>query len=491
MFKKFLFPIVVGLSILTMSVQAKDYGVTEIENLTNPVSTVVDNNTVLQSDSYAYKSLKYLYSKYGGVMDLPQDKFKGTAPLTRNEAALILVNIMGKVERDNVQMSELEKEKMDALSDQLKQELGVLTARISNVETSVDSLQGTVSKIEESIDKKWGVDFGKNNKIGLAFGSTYSSIMKEGDNQQKFDLTLLNVYFQGKLAEHIDYFLLLDPGYEKYLGYGKNLSERAYISTDIIPHHKIKFGKQPIPIVREATQFYASLESGDFSQISRASGLKREMGLNIAGDFKYFDYQAGLFNEDGYGRSDTNSRGLNDIAFNGLITVKPFANHPQLGKLDIGSSYYTAKNSATHVATTAAFAGDSRALTTYNLIYPGKTSDMYSAYLRYKYHKFELKSEWLQASNRFVSNGTSTMFSNISGYYIEGLYFITPKIQLITKFDQYDKGLGRRGIYQYSTGFNYYFKYPNLSVGAIYTFTTDPFTRNSNKFLVGARFSSF
>ena len=99
------------------------------------------------NDFGAYKTLENLSEKYGLKLGKPSDKNK---PLTRNEAALLLVNLVGKINQDKIEMDGAEKAKLDVLKEELSQEIKDLMSKVATIDSSVTALKGNVSKLEES-----------------------------------------------------------------------------------------------------------------------------------------------------------------------------------------------------------------------------------------------------------------------------------------------------------------------------------------------------
>ena len=78
---------------------AKTTTMEELEDLSLSRAEKVDKSKIIDKNHWAYKTLEDITIKYGLLMGKPCDKFNGTGSFTRNEAAFILVNLVGKIEK--------------------------------------------------------------------------------------------------------------------------------------------------------------------------------------------------------------------------------------------------------------------------------------------------------------------------------------------------------------------------------------------------------
>ena len=376
----------------------------EIQDLPSGNATVADPAKAFDKDHWAYKSLKNISEKYGLLVGKPDEKFDGSKPLTRNEAAVILVNLTGKIEESNAALTESEKTQLDILRQELKSETQKLTGRVAALETSVDSLKGSVSKLEETDKKQWQYGFGEKFKINGIFQAKYAGNIRKGaDNYpSNFSIPLSEFDFSGQFYPHINYSVGL-RGDRAFTSSAKGLLGDAFVSTDLIPHHTIYLGQTRVPIGYEGTLSATVLETLDRSQISRKFSDTRDLGIKAAGNWNFVDYSIGTYNGNGQNSADTN----NDLTVASWLVLKPLYKYPQLGKLEVGGGYEIGKNSVSN-------------------------QNISSFYTGYKYKKYGIRGEYA------FSNGYTTADQKANGWYIHNSYDLTKKLQLIARYDQFD-----------------------------------------------------
>lgn len=217
--------------------------------------TTADSKKVFNKDHWAYKRLENITRKYGLIMGNPGELFDGSKPLTRSEAAILLVNLNGKIEKDNIRLSELEKEQLDILKQELNGEISRLAGRVNRLESSVGTLQGRISNIEDDKSKAWTHAFGEDFKLTGNLGFRYNGNFKKGTDSPAENFTVDDsaLYISGKLHEHIDYTAGFD--FNKMLGGGNaaKIIDDAYIRTDIIPKHYVYVGQVRVPVGQEGS----------------------------------------------------------------------------------------------------------------------------------------------------------------------------------------------------------------------------------------------
>ena len=397
----------------------------------------------VNSNHWAYKSLENITRKYGLLVGDAGEKFDGSKALTRNEAAVILVNLIGKVEQEKINIDQSEKVQIDILKNELSEEITALTGRVAVLEDSVNKLQGTVSNIEKSNGKTLKYGYGEDFKVGGSFQFKYNGNIQKGtDNYQpNFSIPLSDVRFSGKIAPHLNYM----AGLNFHRTWGGSTSSTivggllgdAYVSTDILPHHTVFVGQTRIPIGVEGTASPLALSTVDRSQIARNFSDYRDMGIKIAGTYPLFDYYAGAYNGAGQNYKDS----TNNMGIGGWATVKPLYKLPQYGKLELGCGAYRQQNANTTVATR----------------YESQT---YGAALGYKYKKLGLKSEWA------FRHGYGSLGTNAKGMFAETTYDLTPKIQLLAKYDIFNPNqlIKQNSNTEYTLGTNYFFAGSNIKL---------------------------
>ncbi|MFH0702618.1 MAG: hypothetical protein V2B14_03655 [bacterium] len=434
MFKKSVFVTAMVLATsLSSSAFAQNLALEDIQQLPSANASVVNSDKALSSDHWAYKTLENISRKYGLLIGKPGEKFDGTKPLTRNEAAVMLVNLVGKIEQDGSTLSEAEKAQLDILKQELSKETQRLVGRISNLETSVDKLQGSVSTLEKADQSGFKHDFGEKFKINGALQVQYTGNIKKGvDNYaSNFSFPESEISFSGKLFPHLTYQTGLKVN-RNFTSSANGLLGDAYIATDIIPHHTFYLGQSRTPIGYEGVQGTLALDTIKRAQIAANFSNNRDMGIKLAGNWKFVDYTLGAFNGNGQNTNDTTN---SDLDIGSWLVFKPLYMCPQLGSLELGGGYYLGKNAT----------------------YSNETAGFYSGY---KYKKYAIRGEYA------IKDGYTTANRRADGWYVHNSYLLTDKIQLVARFDQFDPNakVGKDLSNEYTLGGNYFLSNQNLKL---------------------------
>lgn len=411
--------ILVGLAI-NLPADAKSVALNDLKDYSIDNVKPSDKGKAFDSNHWAYRTLKNVTDKYGVLIGRPGENFDGTRPISRNEAAIILVNLMGKVEDQNIKLNDGEKAKIEILQQELSGEINRLSGRVDAVEKQVVELKGSVSNIEESSKKTWHNLYGEDFKITGGLQAAYTAMPSKGDDgySPNFGLPYSEIAISGKINKHIDYVAQLVPTRNFSDTNFNGLLRDAYISTDIIPQHKLFAGQMAKPVGREALLSPMGIDFVDYSQASRkllsnsvSTGVpyNHDVGVMISGSQSFIDYSVGTFNGNGQNAFDSNRR--SSIA--GQINLKPLFKSPQLGALDIGGSLEHGYNGLSTV---------DRA---------GISQNIYGCHASYTYKKLNLKGEYI-AKNGFINPGQKAR-----GLVFDTKYNLTDKIQLLARFDKF------------------------------------------------------
>ena len=444
--------VIVGLVLIINSpIYARTVTLQELQQDVLPANTVVsDPGKTFSRDHWAYKTLENVTKKYGLLVGKPEEKFDGARPLSRNEAAILLVSLAGKIEQSKYELTESEKAQIDILRQELKNEMQDLTGRVATLETSVDTLKGSVSMLEDTDKKQWGFDFGEKFKINGAFQTRYTGITRKGaDNYApNFRIPLAEFTLSGKLYPHINYAVGLKTE-RTFTSSSKGLLGDAYVSTDILPHHNIYLGQSRVPIGYEGTLSAPVLDTIDKSQISRNFSDTRDLGIKTVGSWSLIDYSVGAFNGDGQNTNDTN-RDMNIATW---AVIKPLYKYPRFGKLELGGGYNIGrKDTLEH-------------------------QNVMSYYAGYKYKRYAIRGEYASA-NSYLANDVKAR-----GWYVHNSYDITKKIQLIARFDQFDPNFRTDNnlVTESTLGTAYYLSGNNLKLQLNLVHVDDRAGKNSNR----------
>lgn len=415
----------------TLSSLAKTQTLQEIKEVSGQNSQQVSTNKVLNDDHWVYKTLEEITKKYGLLMGNPEEKFKEKNILSRDEAAFILVNLIGKIEKDQFKLNEVEKTKMDILKQELHDEITQLTSRVTKIETAVETLKGGVAKVEEENKKAWKFDYGEKLKITGGIQSQFTGSIQKGEDSypSNFALPYSEIRFSGQVNPKVGYAAALIPT-RMFDGSEKGILREAYTSLNIIPHHTIYLGQTMVPIGYEGPQNPLAIETIDKAQMSRKITDMPDLGIKTEGNWNYIDYSFGAYNGNGQNIADTNS----DLALASWIKLKPLYKYPKFGSVELGGGYYTGNNG-------------------------NNDRNIMSFYSGYKYKKLALWGEYLKADGYENNNQKADSF------YIHSSYYLTDKLQLIARYDQFDPNteIKKDTNREYTIGGNYLLK-ENLSL---------------------------
>ncbi len=414
---------------------AKSVALNDLNDFTIDKVKPSDKGKAFDPNHWAYKTLKNVTDKYGVLIGRPGESFDGTRPISRNEAAIILVNLMGKVQEQNMKVNEGDKAKIEILQQELGGEIASLTGRVEAVEKSVAELKGSVSNIEESSKKTWKNAFGEDFKITGGLQAGYTAIPCKGADgySPNFGLPYSEVAISGKLHKHVNYVAQLIPTRNFSDTTFNGILRESYFSTDIIPKHKIFVGQVTRPVGREASLSPLNIDFVDYSQSSRKlisnstsnyDPHNQDTGAMLSGDWDFVNYAVGTFNGTGNNSFDGNRR----TSIAGQVTVKPFFIKPEFGTLEMGSSVL-AQN------------------TNYR-------ENLIGYHTSYTYKRFNVKGEYLNKTG-FANSGQKAR-----GWFIDTKYNLTDKLTFLLRYDNFDPDIKalEDGSVEYVAGINYLFK---------------------------------
>lgn len=213
---------------------------------------------------------------------------------------------------------------------------------------------------------------------------------------------MISVFWNDRKTEAtFDYNLLREID-----GYSNSFSKKitsVYVSHKISDNQKILIGQGPrIPVTIEGAKGTMAQDFILKGQLGRTLGDVVSTGIRNYGNYKFLDYDIGLYDSTRYMQDFGNG-----LDFTGQIMLKPFANREdEIKNFKIGSTYNV---------------GDYK--TSYSL---------YSVYTAYDYKKFHIKSEYASADGY---NGKKNSDNEAYGFYTTLMYDITPKIMLLGRYD--------------------------------------------------------
>lgn len=286
-----------------------------------------------------------------------------------------------------------------------------------------------------------------------------AEINEGADSDLFYQVGLINVNFDGVFkGGKEDFRIMLDPTPQNNRPFMQQFLQDAYIATNRIPHHRIILGNTRPAVGIEGAQSPYTLPFINRSQISRTFANVRKFGLRVQGNYDFIDYDiAGLSSDTFF------SSFFPGVEFDGWVNLKPLAKtNGKYGKLVTGGGI-----AAGH-----------------------RHSDFFvaGAYAGYEYKRFSTCFEWSHADGYNGGGGLST--NKASGFYATVAYKVTPKVQVLFRYDQLDPNteVGNDRRREYTTGLNYFIKGQAVRLILNYIFCQNDSRPDSHRILLGTQF---
>ena len=249
------------------------------------------------------------------------------------------------------------------------------------------------------------------------------------DNDLNYDYNDIDVGINGKFQnEKMFYEARLRFTPQDNYDFLQFLPSNMYIGTTAIPHHTVMVGNMRTPNGVEGSTSSTRLPFVARSQISRNFANTRQVGVKVKGNYSLVEYDLGGFSSDTYFR-----KFMPGAEFAGWLTLKPLGKtNGKYGALKLGSGITAGENDTSYCVT--------------------------GAYDSYEYKKFLANFEWAKANGYNGAKGIST--NKAEGFYTTLGYKITPKVQLVARYDQFKPNLNNSSDIrrEYSGGVNYFAK---------------------------------
>lgn len=297
-------------------------------------------------------------------------------------------------------------------------------------------------------------------KLGILYGDEIG-IYKQ-DNKMlgsNFNLPFLEAYAKtifrgGKYEMNTMFNFSRDlPGYTNY--FSEKITALS-LTRNIKGNQKIIIGQDvrlPIGVDGKISSF--NNEFVERSQIGRTFGNVRSTGVRYEGNFKYIDYDLGLYDSTRFAQDY-----FKGLDFAGWVNFKPLASKEKYGKITIGTGC--------------------------NIGHYNNDYSVLGTYLGYDYKKFHTKFEYSHANGY---NGIVSSTNTAEGFYNSFIYDLTKKIHLTARYDYLnpDKNLQQVSNVEYTTGIIYK-PAENVRIILNYIFKDSPSGNNQNKFMMSTRF---
>lgn len=237
----------------------------------------------------------------------------------------------------------------------------------------------------------------------------------------------------------------------------QTLPADIYVANTSIPHHKIILGNTRTPVGFEGGRSDMVMPFVARAQIARNFGNSRKVGLRIKGNYDLVEYDIGGYSSDTYFRSF-----FPGTEFSGWLTLKPLGKTDgRYGKLKLGGGLSAGRNNISY-AVSGVYAG-------------------------YEYKNFFADFEYSYADGY---NGAKRISSNqAEGFYSTIGYKITPKLQFVTRYDQFipDSNKSNDIRREYSAGVNYFIKGQALKIMLNYVFCQNDLFKDSHRIILGTQ----
>ena len=306
------------------------------------------------------------------------------------------------------------------------------------------------------------VDYNRGPIDRIQFYGKYRGNMSfnffDSDLDSEYDITAIDLGMMGQLnPEYKTDFKLqlkLTPTNER--SFIQNLISDAYIVNQAIPNHQIFIGNSRNQVGVEGGLGTTYVPFVLRSQIARTFGNTRAMGVKVNGKYSLVDYSFAANSSDRFFREF-----FPGAEFTGWVNFKPLGlTKGQYGKLVVGGGINTGKNKTDYTVG--------------------------GAYIGYNYKKFMINAEYSIADGY---NGKAVSTNKAEGFYTTVGYKLTPKVQLVGRFDQFDpnrevsKDLRR----EYSAGLNYFIIGQGLRILLNYVYCDNQNKEDSHRIILGTQ----
>lgn len=293
--------------------------------------------------------------------------------------------------------------------------------------------------------------------FGAYRGNLNLNLEDDSNADTVYNATAVEAGIEGEFINGWDYKFKTRFVNSNQFNFWQNLISDMYITNDNIKNHKLLVGNSKVPIGVEGGQSSATLLFVNRSQFARTFANSRKVGVRVIGDLDLVDYDFGVYSSDTYFREF-----FPGVDFTGWIDFKPLGKTKgEYGDLTIG----TGLSAGTH----------------HNNYAVG------GAYLGYEYKKFLFNCEGSIADGY---NGQVGLSSNkASGFYTTLGYHLTPKVQVLARFDTFDpnREIHNDERQEYTAGVNYFIKGQALRLMLNYIFCQNDNREDSHRLFLGTQ----
>lgn len=322
----------------------------------------------------------------------------------------------------------------------------------------VKDISKTHYLFEEILTKNFENSLVEKMQVFAYYRANASMDFYPDDNDFMYGFNDLDVGALGKFKGGKNYyearFRLTPQSNYSFLQY---LPSNMYVANTSIPHHTIILGNTRVATGHEGSKSSVVIPLVARSQISRNFGNTRKLGVRVKGKYDLVEYDLGGYSSDTYFRQF-----FPGAEFAGWVTLKPLGKTKgKYGKLKLGSGFTAGQNDINY--------------------------SVVGAYASYEYKRLYANFEWGKANGY---NGAKTLTSNkAEGLYTTIGYRITPKVQIVGRYDEYRPNLDVANNMQreYSAGINYFLKGQAMKLMLNYVYCNNESKPDSHRIILGTQ----
>lgn len=301
----------------------------------------------------------------------------------------------------------------------------------------------------------------KNFKIGAYVRMDNEMSVKNGDfsdrvNFNSVELTTETLLRDEKTKLNVSYNFVRNLDYDNH--FFQKFSN-LYVDHSFTKNQTVRIGNARVPVGIEGGLSSSKIMLIKRGQIYRNFADARSFGIRNIGKYKYAEYDIGWYDS---------SRFMNKMfqgsEFAGNVAVKPLAKFDgKYGDLKLGTSIDV---------------GDASHANHYSV---------YTAYAQYKKDKFYWDFEYAHANG---AGGKYIDDTNGQGFFTTVAYKVTPKIELLGRYDYYKDFSKSNPSQEFTAGVNFY-NNPHCKFVLNYAYKlAEKSSSDSHKIYIGTRFNT-
>ena len=289
-------------------------------------------------------------------------------------------------------------------------------------------------------------------------GNMSFNFVEQGDYDGDYDITSIDVGMMGQFNPQYktDFKLQFKFTPTSERTFFQNLISDAYIVNTAIPHHQIMLGNSRNQVGVEGGMSTTYVPFVLRSQIARTFANTRAFGARVIGNYSLVDYSLAFNSSDRFFREF-----FPGAEFTGWVNLKPLGKTDgKYGKLVMGGGLNS-----------------------------GRRHEDYTvggAYIGWNYKDFMINAEYSVADGY---NARVLSTDKAEGFYTTVGYKLTPKIQLVARYDQFDPNKDMSGDIrrEYSAGINYFVIGQGMRILLNYVYCDNQNTEDSHRLILGTQ----